>query len=289
MNSQYAEAVISHLIPILTNYGLQILGAIAILVAGRILAGLGGEVTRRALTRSKVDESLVGFAASFVKGGIIVFAVIAALSKFGVQTTSFIAVIGAAGLAVGLALQGSLSNFAAGVLILLFRPFRVGDLVESSGSRGKVKEIGILATTLATPDNQKVILPNGGLMNSKIVNVNAYPTRRVDLVASISYSDDIEQARDVLHGILASHPQVLKDPEPVVEVLEMADSSVNLVVRPWVNTADYWAVNFDLNRSIKIELERNGLTIPFPQRDIHVFQAATAGPEFLQQQQTPKK
>ena len=274
MDNQDTQVVLSHLIPILTTYGLQILGAIVILVAGRFLAGLGGAVTRRALTRSKVDESLVGFAASFVKGGIIVFAVIAALSKFGVQTTSFIAVIGAAGLAVGLALQGSLSNFAAGVLILLFRPFRVGDTVESSGSRGKVTEIGILATTLATPDNQKVILPNGALMNSKIVNVNAFPTRRIDLIASISYSDDIEQARDVLHGTLAAHPQVLKDPTPVVEVLEMADSSVNLVVRPWVNTADYWPVYYDLNRSIKIELERNGLSIPFPQRDIHVFQAA---------------
>ena len=234
-------------------------------------------MTRRALTRSKIDESLVGFAESFVKGGIIVFAVIAALSKFGVQTTSFVAVIGAAGLAVGLALQGSLSNFAAGVLILLFRPFRVGDVIDSSGSRGKVKEIGILATTLATPDNQKVILPNGAIMNSKIINVNAFPTRRIDLVASVGYGDDIEQARDVLHAILAAHPQVLKDPEPVVEVLEMADSSVNLVVRPWVNTADYWAVYFDLNRSIKLELERSGLTIPFPQRDVHLFQTATTG------------
>ncbi len=277
MNTQDAEAVISHLIPALTSYGLQILGAIAILVAGRIIAGLAGGVTRRALTRSKIDESLVGFAQSFVKGAIIVFAVIAALSKFGVQTTSFIAVIGAAGLAVGLALQGSLSNFAAGVLILLFRPFRVGDVIDSSGSRGKVQEIGILATTLATPDNQKVILPNGAIMNSKIVNVNAYPTRRIDLVASVGYGDDVDQAKDVLRAILDAHPKVLKDPAPVVEVLEMADSSVNLVVRPWVDTADYWAVYFDLNRSIKLELERSGLTIPFPQRDVHVFQTATTG------------
>lgn len=205
----------------------------------------------------------------------MVFAVIAALSKFGVQTTSFIAVIGAAGLAVGLALQGSLSNFAAGVLILLFRPFRIGDMIDSSGSRGKVTEIGILVTTLATPDNQKVILPNGSIMGSKIINVNALPTRRVDLVASISYGDDIEKARDVLRGILAAHSQVLKEPAPVVEVLEMADSAVNLAVRPWVNTADYWPVYFDLNRSIKHELERSGLTIPFPQRDVHLFQVPT--------------
>jgi len=277
MDSLNAQAVISHVIPILTTYGLQILGAIAILVAGRILASVVGGATLRALTRSKIDESLVGFATGFVKGGIILFAVIAALSKFGVQTGSFIAVIGAAGLAVGLALQGSLSNFAAGVLILLFRPFRVGDVIESAGSRGKVKEIGILATILATPDNQKVILPNGALMNSKIINANAYPTRRIDLVASISYSDDVDQARDVLRVMLAAHPRVLKDPESVVEVLEMADSSVNLVVRPWVDSADYWPVYFDLSRSIKLELERNGLTIPFPQRDIHLFQASASG------------
>jgi len=277
MNNQNAQAVISHLIPILTTYGLQILGAIAILVAGRILASVVGGATLRALTRSKIDESLVGFATGFVKGGIILFAVIAALSKFGVQTGSFIAVIGAAGLAVGLALQGSLSNFAAGVLILLFRPFRVGDVIESAGSRGKVKEIGILATILATPDNQKVILPNGALMNSKIINANAYPTRRIDLVASISYNDDVDQARDVLRAILAAHPKVLNDPESVVEVLEMADSSVNLVVRPWVDSSDYWPVYFDLSRSIKLELERNGLTIPFPQRDIHLFQLAASG------------
>ncbi|MDH3207504.1 MAG: mechanosensitive ion channel [Gemmatimonadota bacterium] len=272
MDYQDGQAAIGQLIPLLTNYGLQILGAIAILVAGRIVAGLFGGATRRALTRHEIDESLVGFAAGFVKGGIIVFAVIAALSQFGVQTTSFVAVIGAAGLAVGLALQGSLSNFAAGVLILLFRPFRVGDLIESAGSRGKVQEIGILATTLATPDNQKVILPNGALMNGKIVNVNAFPTRRIDLVASIAYNDDVDQARDVLRAVLAAHPKVLKDPESVVEVLEMADSSVNLVVRPWVETADYWAVYFELNRAIKLELERHGLTIPFPQRDIHLFQ-----------------
>ena len=276
MSKQDAEAVISHIIPVLTEYGLQILGAIVILVAGWIVSRLVAGLTRRAMTRGQIDESLTGFAESLVKWAIIVFAAIAALAKFGVQTTSFIAVLGAAGLAVGLALQGSLSNFAAGVLILLFRPFRVGDVVESAGSRGKVKEIGILATTLATPDNQKVILPNGALMNGKIINVNAFPTRRIDLVASIGYGDDIEQARDVLHGILAAHPQVLEDPEPVVEVLEMADSSGNLVVRPWVDTADYWAVYFDLNRSIKLELERNGLTIPFPQRDVHLFQSAAA-------------
>ena len=214
---------------------------------------------------------------SFVKGGIIVFAVIAALSNFGIQTASFVAVIGAAGLAVGLALQGSLSNFAAGVLILVFRPFRLGDVIDSEGSRGTVKEIGILVTTLATFDNQMVILPNGALMNTKLINVNAFPTRRVDLVASVTYNDNIDQARDVLRAIVAAHPKVLQDPAPVVEIFEMADSSVNLVVKPWVNTADYWAVYFDLTRSIKLELERNGLTIPFPQRDIHVFQDSTSG------------
>lgn len=277
MDSQHIESAIRHAVLFATEYGLQILGAIAILVVGKVLAGFAGRLTLRALRRGQVDESLTGFAVGLVKGAILVFAVIAALAKFGVETTSFIAVIGAAGLAIGLALQGSLSNFAAGVLILLFRPFRVGDVIEASGSRGKVAEIGILATTLSTPDNQKVILPNAGVMGNKIINVNAYPTRRVDLVASIAYDDDIEQAREVLRSILSGDSRVLTDPEPVVEVLEMAESSVNLVVRPWVNTPDYWPVYFDLTRSIKLELERNGLTIPFPQRDVHVVQSAPPG------------
>jgi small conductance mechanosensitive channel len=276
MNSQDAQTALDHVVPFLTTYALQVLGAVVILVAGRIAAGLGARLTRRAMTRGNVDDSLVGFAASLVKGAIIVFAAIAALAKFGIQTASFVAVLGAAGLAVGLALQGSLSNFAAGVLILLFRPFRVGDVIDSSDSRGKVQEIGILTTILATPDNQKIILPNASVMSNKIINVNAFPKRRIDLVASIGYDDDISKAREVLRDVLASHPQVLQDPAPVVEVFEMADSSVNLVVRPWVETADYWPVYFDLTRSIKIELERNGLSIPFPQRDVHLYQAAPA-------------
>ena len=276
MNSEDMQAVIDHAIPVLTTYGLRIVGAVLILVAGWIAARTVAGFARRALTRSKIDESLTGFAESLVKWAILVFALIAALAKFGVQTTSFIAVLGAAGLAVGLALQGSLSNFAAGVLILLFRPFRVGDVIDSSGSRGKVKEIGILTTTLATPDNQMVILPNASVLSDKIVNVNAYPTRRVDLVAGISYGDDVGQAREILLEMLSSHPQVLEDPEPVVEVLELADSSVNLAVRPWVRTEDYWPVFFDLHRSIKLDLEGSGLSIPFPQRDVHLFQAAKA-------------
>ncbi len=276
MNSADIQTVIDHALPLLTTYGLRIVGAVVILVAGWIAARLLAGLARRAMTRGKIDESLTGFAESLVRWAILVFAAIAALAKFGVQTTSFIAVLGAAGLAVGLALQGSLSNFAAGVLILLFRPFRVGDVIDSSNSRGKVKEIGILTTTLATPDNQMVILPNASILRDKIVNVNAYPSRRVDLVAGISYGDDVAQAREVLLEMLARHPQVLTEPEPVVEVLELADSSVNLVVRPWVKTEDYWPVYFDLNRSIKQELERNGLSIPFPQRDVHLFQPPTA-------------
>ena len=276
MNTEDVQTVIDHAIPVLTTYGLRIVGAIVILVVGWVAARLVAGFARRAMRRGKIDESLTGFAESLVRWAILVFAVIAALAKFGVQTTSFIAVLGAAGLAVGLALQGSLSNFAAGVLILLFRPFRVGDVIDSSGSRGKVKEIGILSTTLATPDNQMVILPNASILSDKIVNVNAYPTRRVDLVAGISYGDDVARAREILLEMVSSHPLVLADPEPVVEVLELADSSVNLAVRPWTKTEDYWSVFFDLNRSIKRELEGNGLSIPFPQRDVHLFQTAKA-------------
>ena len=276
MDNPNIETMVRQGMLVLADYSWQLLAAIIILVAGRIVAGLAARTTASVLKRNEIDESLIGFAGGLIKGAVIAFAAIAALARLGVQTASFVAVVGAAGLAVGLALQGSLSNFAAGVLILLFRPFRVGDAIDSAGSRGKVKEIGILTTTLATPDNQKVILPNAEIMSSKIVNINAFPTRRVDLMAGIGYDDDIDQARDVLRGVMAAHPKVLKDPEPVVEVMEMADSSVNLVVRPWVNTADYWEVFFDLNRSIKLELERNGLSIPFPQRDVHLFQAGSS-------------
>jgi len=252
----------------------QVVGAIAILFLGRVAAGMLGSLARQAMERAKADAALVGFVASMVRSAVLVFAVIAALAKFGIQTTSFVAVLGAAGLAIGLALQGSLANFAAGILILVFKPFKVGDVIEAAGSKGKVADIAIFTTTLNTPDNQKIILPNAAVTGGTITNINAYETRRVDLTAGIGYGDDIAKARSVLERICSAHPAILPDPAPTIEVAELADSSVNFVVRPWVKTEDYWRVYFDLTRSIKEEFDRNGVSIPFPQRDVHMHQVA---------------
>ncbi len=276
MDTSALPRILDATLPLVTTYGLRILGAVLILLAGRIGAGLVSRLVRTALVRAKSDPALVGFVNSLVYYGVLTFAVVAALSSFGIQTASFVAVLGAAGLAVGLALQGSLSNFAAGVLILVFRPFRIGDLVEVSGHKGTVQEIGIFTTTLHSLDNQKIIVPNADIMGTTIVNVNANPVRRVDLTAGIAYHDDIGRAKEVLEGLLANHPKVLDDPAPTVEVAELGDSSVNFVVRPWVKTEDYWDVYFQLTRSIKEAFDRAGISIPFPQRDVHLYRAEGA-------------
>jgi small conductance mechanosensitive channel len=214
--------------------------------------------------------------ASLVRFGILAFTFIAVLSKLGVQTTSFVAVLGAAGLAVGLALQGSLGNFASGVLLLLFRPIKKGDFVEAGGTSGSVNEISVFTTILMTPDNKKVIVPNSQVTGGIIINYSATGTRRVDLVAGIGYSDDIAKAKEVLKRIVAAHPAILPEPAPVIEVAELGDSSVNLVVRPWVNSGDYWRVYWDLTESIKLEFDKEGISIPFPQRDVHLFQESAS-------------
>jgi small conductance mechanosensitive channel len=262
-------------ITFITTYGIQAVGAIVILIIGKIGAGVCANIVRKVMVRAKAEQTLVGFVASLVRYAILAFAVIAALSKFGIQTTSFIAVLGAAGLAVGLALQGSLANFAAGVLILIFRPFKLDDVINAAGSVGKVVEIGIFTTTLHSPDNQKIIVPNAAVTGGTITNVNANDTRRVDLTAGIGYGDDIGKAKKVLEDILANHPKVLDDPGPTVQVVELADSSVNFVVRPWTKTADYWDVYFDVTRAIKEEFDNNGISIPFPQQDVHMHQVAS--------------
>lgn len=202
------------------------------------------------------------------------FTVIAALSKFGVQTASFVAVLAAAGLAVGLALQGLLANFASGVLLLIFRPFKAGDFIEAGGAQGVVQEISIFTTVLNSLDNRKIIIPNSGVTGGNITNFTANAARRVDLVAGISYTADMAKAKEVIQGMLAEQPKVLKDPAPTVEVVELADSSVNLVVRPWCKTSDYWDVYFSVTQAIKEALDAAGIAIPFPQRDVHLFQEA---------------
>lgn len=274
MDQTAVQKALQAVIPFITTYGLQFLGAIVILIIGKLAAGISENILRRMLNRAKTDPALIGFVAHLVRYGILAFAVIAALAKFGVQTASFVAVIGAAGLAIGLALQGSLANFAAGVLIMIFRPFKLGDYVNAGGSAGTVVEIGIFTTTLHSPDNQKIILPNASVTGGTIVNVTANDTRRVDMTAGIGYGDDIAKAKEVLERILAEHPKVLDDPAPKVAVLELGDSSVNFVVRPWAKTSDYWDVYFDVTRAIKEEFDRAGISIPFPQRDVHLYREA---------------
>ncbi len=253
-----------------TGYGLNILGAVVILILGKIAASVGRSALHRVLTKAGTDEALVAFFGHLAYYLVLVFAVIAALSKFGVQTASFIAVLGAAGFAVGFALQGSLANFAAGVLILVLRPFRLGDYIEGAGVSGTVKEIQLFNTILATPDNIKIIVPNGKMFGDVIKNITAYDTRRVDLVVGIGYDSDIALAFQTIAKILAEDDRIFPDPAPQIAVSDLADSSVNLIIRPWVKKEHYWPVRLDLTRRIKEEFDENGIEIPFPQRTVHM-------------------
>lgn len=264
--------LMQQIVEIVSTYGLQILAAIAILIIGRIAAKILAGASRKAMRRADMDESLVGFVSGLVRFGVMAFTLIAVLSKLSIETTSFVAVLGAAGLAVGFALQGSLGNFASGVMLLVFRPFRKGDYVEAGGTAGTVQEISMFTTVLHTPDNKKVIVPNAQVTGDVITNYSATGTRRVDLVAGISYGDDIPKAKAVLRRIIESHASVLQEPAPAIEVGELADSSVNILVRPWVNSGDYWRVYWDLTETIKMEFDREGISIPFPQRDVHLYE-----------------
>lgn len=270
------ESAADQLIVFVTTYGLRIIGAIVILILGRIAAGVGRKMIRSVLEKSKTDPAVTSFIASLFYFLILTFAVLAALAKFGIQTASFVAILGAAGFAIGFALQGSLSNFAAGVLILVLRPFKAGDFIIAAGESGTVKEISLFTTVLATPDNVKIMIPNGTLYGDIIKNVSAYDTRRVDLVVGIGYGDDIQKAYDVLTALLGQDERILSDPAPKVAVSELADCSVNFVVRPWVNKEDYWPVKFDLTRKIKEAFDENGIEIPFPQQVVHMISEGAA-------------
>jgi small conductance mechanosensitive channel len=254
------------------QYGMKSLGAIAILVIGLWVARQIKKVAIKLMERSKIDNTLVSFVSSLVHVAMQVFVIIAALETLDVKTTSFIAMLGAAGLAVGLALQGSLSNFAAGVLMIIFKPFRVGELIEAGGVLGKVREIGIFTTVVDTLDNRKTIVPNAKLMADNIINYSANNTRRVDLVAGISYGDDIDKARAAIQAALAEVPGILETPAPDIVVSAMADSSVNFAVRPWCRPADYWGVYFGVTEAIKKRFDADDITIPFPQRDVHLYE-----------------
>ena len=256
---------------LLTQFGFKLIAAVLIFIIGRWIARVLQNTLEKGMLKAKIDPVLVTFTVNMAYAALMVFVVLAALGQLGVQTTSFIAVLGAAGLAVGLALQGSLSNFAAGVMIIIFRPFKIGDYVEGGGTAGVVKNIHIFTTTLTTPDNKRVIVPNSKMMGDNITNYSAEGTRRVDLTASISYGDSIDKARAVLAELLDKDPRILKDPAPFIGVSAMAESSIDFAVRPWVKVEDYWAVFFDLNEAVKKRFDEEGLTIPFPQRDVHLY------------------
>ncbi|MBD3220463.1 mechanosensitive ion channel [bacterium] len=256
-----------------SSYGLKVIGAILILIIGRIIAGQVRKGVVKIGDMRKWDPSLSGFLSSLVYFFVMAFTIVAVLGSFGVQTASIVAVIGAASFAVGLALQGSLSNFAAGVMILLFRPFKVGDWVEVAGVSGGVKSIAIFSTTLATADNVRIEVPNSKIYGDIIKNYAGYDTRRIDMVVGIGYGDDMARAIEVITGVLKADERVLAEPAPQVAVAEMGDSSVNLVVRPWVKGSDYWGARFDLTQGIKAALDENGIEIPFPQRVVTMVQA----------------
>ena len=256
--------------PFIAQWGLRFLGAILVYLIGKWLAKVISKIIMRALTKAKFDPTLVPFVENLSYAAIMIFVVITALGTLGVQMTSAIAILGAAGLAVGLALQGSLANFASGVLLLVFKPFKVGDYIKAAGTEGSVKAIHIFNTILTSPDNVKIIVPNSQVTGGNITNVTANDTRRVDLVINVSYNDDLKKAKRVIESVLAADQRILSQPAPEVSVAELAASSVDFVVRPWVKTGDYWAVKCDITAKIKVAFDENGITIPFTSYELYL-------------------
>ncbi len=265
------EKVIETLTHLITAYSLKIVAAILVFIIGKWLAGKISRVITTLLEKNKVDITLVKFLENIIYYTLLIVVVIAAAGQLGINTTSFLTIVGAAGLAIGLALKDSLSNFASGVMLILFRPYRVADFVTVGGVTGNVVSIDMFNTTLNTVDNKRVIVPNANITGDVITNVTANDTRRVDLVMGIGYDDDIKKAKEVLTRIISEEERVLKEPKTNIAVSELADSSVNFVVRPWVKTDDYWNVYFDLTEKIKLAFDAEGISIPYPQQDIHLF------------------
>jgi len=272
MQEWIPQDLIAKLWELLTVFGLKIIAAIVIFIVGRWVAKFLRNLTKKLMIKGDVDVTLVSFVGNLIYVGLLAFVIIAALGQLGIQTTSFIAILGAAGLAVGLALQGSLANFAAGVLMIIFRPFQVGDFIEGGGVAGTVEEIQIFTTQLKTPDNKTIIIPNAKMTEGNITNYSNKGTRRVDLIFGIGYGDDIDKARNLIQDELSREKRILPEPAPQIVVTELAESSVNVAVRPWVNAGDYWNVYFDLTENVKKRFDAEGITIPFPQRDIHVYE-----------------
>ncbi len=255
----------------ITTYSLKVVGAILIFIIGKWLARYLSKLLGKILRKNNMDETLTSFLGHITYYTLFLLVLIAAAGQLGINTTSFLTIVGAAGLAVGLALKDSLSNFASGVMLILFRPFKVGDYVTAGGQSGTVESIDIFNTILKTPDNQMVIVPNSSITTDVITNVNANPTRRIDLIVGIGYDDNIGEAKSVLEDLVKADSRILSDPAPTIAVSELADSSVNFVVRPWVKTADYWAVRFDLTEKIKLTFDEKSISFPYPQQDVHMY------------------
>jgi len=257
------------MIALASDYGVRFTTALAIFVIGRwLIKHLVALIGKALILRAK-DETLAHFLTAILRWLGLIFVVIVALSHVGVDTTSLVALLGAAGLAIGLSLQGSLGNFAAGAMLIAFKPFKKGDFVEVAGALGTVDGISIFTTTVITPDNKEIIIPNGNITGANITNFSARSTRRVDMVFSISYDDDIRKARQILEGIISNDSRVLAEPEPIVRLGELSDSSINFIVRPWVDSNDYWPVFWDTNEAVKLRFDQEGISIPFPQLDVH--------------------
>lgn len=268
--NEYVERIM----PLIVEYGLSVIGAILILIVGWVIAGWAKRKTmKKAQASEKVDKTLVPIFAQAVRILILIITLLAVLNQFGVQTTSIVAVLGASALAVGLALQGTLSNVAAGVMLLILRPFKVGDAVDIGGTAGVVDSIGLFTTEMHTFDNVGVSMPNSNVWGNEIKNFNAFDTRRVDMVFGIGYDDDIDKAMEIIKEVLDSDERVLDDPEPLIVVGNLGDSSVDITVRPWSKASDYWGLKFDVTKTIKEKFDANEITFPYPQRDVHMFQS----------------
>lgn len=265
-----------NLMMLATEYGVAVVTALAIFIVGRWVVNRLVGVIQKIMAAKATDETLVSFVCSILRWVGLLFVVIAALSHLGIDTTSLVALLGAAGLAIGLSLQDSLKNFAAGVMLIVFKPFTKGNFVQAAGEMGTIDAIKIFTTVMTTTDNKEIIIPNGAIIGGSITNFSARPTRRVDMMFGISYDDDLRKAKAILEEIIAGDERVLAEPAPVIRVHELGDSSVNFVVRPWVNAADYWGVFWDTTEAVKLRFDEAGITIPYPQMDVHLHKPAAS-------------
>jgi small conductance mechanosensitive channel len=272
METINVEAMVAKLQEWLVDASIDLIAAIVILLIGIKIAKLSRNLIQKALEKTHVDSTLISFAGNSIYVAVLALVTIVVLGQIGVKTASLIALLGSAGIAIGLALQGSLSNIASGIMLVIFRPFRVGDYIEGGGTAGIVKEIQIFNTILSSPDNRRIFVPNSKFFENSITNYSAENTRRIDLIFGVGYEDNIQTVKQLLTEILAEDKRILREPSPTIGLLELADSSVNFAVRPWVKSSDYWDVYFSLQETVKQRFDAAGINIPFPQQDIHIHQ-----------------